>query len=141
MSQPPCLLARGYQPFPSSVVTTFTQVPLVSIDRRGSPMALSARPIRYIVSGLPTPSSATAGRRPLTPRTATQVRPFRQLLDKQTGALLALPLRQDKFIAGDMGGLYQPCLSLFTQHSGSPTGLVERVERAYPNTWPEKRWA
>ncbi len=51
-------------------------VPFVSIDRRGSPMALSARPIRYIVSGLLTPNSATAGRRPLTPRTTTQVRPL-----------------------------------------------------------------
>src|SRR5712691_2300359 len=94
MSQPPCLLARGYQPFPSSVVTTLTQVPLVSIDRRGSPMALSARPIRYIISGLPTPNSAAAGRRPLTPRTTTQVRPFGQLLDKRTGALLVLPQAQ-----------------------------------------------
>ena len=55
-------------------------------------MALLARPIRYIVSGLPTPNSATAGRRPLTPRTTTQVRPYRQLLDKRTGALLVLPL-------------------------------------------------
>jgi len=54
-------------------------------------MALSARPIRYIVSGLPTPSSATAGRRPLTPRTTTQVRLFEQLPDKRTGALLVLP--------------------------------------------------
>jgi DNA invertase Pin-like site-specific DNA recombinase len=54
-------------------------------------MALSARPIRYIVSGLPTPNSATAGRRPLTPRTTTQVRLFEQLLDKRTGALLELP--------------------------------------------------
>ncbi len=86
MGQPPCLLARGYQPFPSSVVTTLTQVPsrgnapFVSIGRRGSPMALSARPIRYIVSGLPTSNSAAAGRRPFTPRTAIQVRPFKQLL-------------------------------------------------------------
>ena len=54
-------------------------------------MALLARPIRYIVSGLPTPNSATAGRRPLTPRTTTQVRLFEQLLDKRTGALLVLP--------------------------------------------------
>ncbi len=54
-------------------------------------MALLARPIRYIVSGLPTPNSATAGRRPLTPRTTTQVRLFKQLLDKRTGALLVLP--------------------------------------------------
>src|SRR5258708_6353867 len=68
--------ATGYQPLPLSVVTTLTQVPFVSIDRRGSPMSLSARPIRYIVSGLPTPNSATAGRRPLTPRTTTQVRPL-----------------------------------------------------------------
>src|SRR5260370_38781849 len=97
MAQPPCLLARGYQPFPSSVVTTLTQVPsrgnapFVSIDRRGSRMALSARPIRYIVSGLPTPSRATTGRRPLTPHTTTQVWLFKQLLDKQTAALLVLP--------------------------------------------------
>jgi len=54
-------------------------------------MALLARPIRYIVSGLPTPSRAATGRRPLTPRTTTQVRPFGQLLDKRTGALLVLP--------------------------------------------------
>src|SRR6266487_451918 len=59
-----------------------TILPLVSsmlglgLDRRGSPMALSARPIRYIGSSLPTPSNATAGRRPLTPRTTTQVRPL-----------------------------------------------------------------
>src|SRR5712692_1380034 len=98
MGQPPCLLARGCQPFPSSVVTTLTQVPsrgnspFVSVGRRGSPMALLARPIRYIVSGLPTSNSATAGRRPLTPRTTTQVRLFKQLLDKLTGALLVLPL-------------------------------------------------
>ena len=51
-------------------------------------MALLARPIQYIVSGLPTPNGATVGRRPLTPRTTTQVRPFGQLLDKRTGALL-----------------------------------------------------
>jgi hypothetical protein len=55
-------------------------------------MVLSAGPTGYIVSGLPTPSRATTGRRPLTPRTTTQVRLFKQLLDKQTGALLALPL-------------------------------------------------
>ncbi len=91
------VLARGCQPFPPSVVTTLTQIPsrgkapFVSIGRRGSPMALSARPIRYIVSGLPTPSRATTGRRPLTPRTTTQVRLFKQLLDKRTGALLVLP--------------------------------------------------
>ena len=54
-------------------------------------MALLARPIRYIVSGLPTPNSAAAGRRPLTPRTTTQVRLLKQPLDKQTGALLVLP--------------------------------------------------
>src|SRR5450755_424910 len=54
-------------------------------------MALSARPIRYIVSGLSTPNRATTGRRPLTPHTTTQVRLFEQLLDKRTGALLALP--------------------------------------------------
>ena len=54
-------------------------------------MALSARPIRYIVSGLPTSNSATAGRRPLTPRTTIQVRLYKQLLDKRTGALLVLP--------------------------------------------------
>ena len=54
-------------------------------------MALLARPIRYIGSLLPTPNSATAGRRPLTPRTTTQVRLFKQLLDKRTGALLVLP--------------------------------------------------
>jgi len=54
-------------------------------------MALLARPIQYIVSGLPTSNSATAGRRPLTPRTTTQVRLFKQLLDKLTGALLVLP--------------------------------------------------
>ncbi len=57
-------------------------------------MALLARPIRYIVSGLPTSNSATAGRRPLTPRTTTQVRLLKQLLDKLTGALLVLPLLQ-----------------------------------------------
>src|SRR5712692_93574 len=100
MGQPPCLLARGCQPFPSSVVTTLTQVPsrgnapFVSIGRRGSPMALSARPIRYIVSGLPTSNSAAAGRRPLTPRTTIQVRLYKQLLDKRTGALLVLPLQE-----------------------------------------------
>ncbi len=55
-------------------------------------MVLSAGPTGYIVSGLPTPSRATTGRRPLTPRTTTQVRLFKQLLDKQTGALLELPL-------------------------------------------------
>ena len=88
MSQPLC---QRYQPFPLSVVTTLTQVPFVSTDRRGSPMALSARPIRYIVSRLPTPSHAATGRRPLTPRTTTQVQPFGQLLDKRTGALLVLP--------------------------------------------------
>jgi hypothetical protein len=65
-------------------------------------MVRSARPIQYIVSGLPTLSSATAERRPLTPRTTTQVRLFQQLLDKQTGALLALPL-----YASDFCGL--PC--------------------------------
>ncbi len=61
-------------------------------------MALSARPIRYIVSGLPTSSRATTGRRPLTPHTTTQVRLFKQLLDKQTGALLALPLLDNRYL-------------------------------------------
>ena len=55
-------------------------------------MVHSARATGYIVSGLPTYSRATTGRRPLTPRTTTQVRLFKQLLDKRTGALLALPL-------------------------------------------------
>ena|SRR5258708_563037 len=68
------------------------------MGRRGSPMVRSARPIQYIVSGLPTFSSATAERRPLTPRTTTQVRLFQQLLDKQTGALLVLP-QGDTFFA------------------------------------------
>ncbi len=54
-------------------------------------MARSARPIQYIGSSLPTPSRATTGRRPLPPRTTTQVRLVKQLLDKQTGALLVLP--------------------------------------------------
>ncbi len=54
-------------------------------------MALLARPNRYIGSLLPTSNSATAGRRPLTPRTTTQVRLLKQLLDKRTGALLVLP--------------------------------------------------
>ena len=44
-------------------------------------MAPLAGPIRYIVSGLPTPNSATAGRGPLTSRTTTQVRLFEQLLE------------------------------------------------------------
>ncbi len=57
-------------------------------------MAPLARPIRYIIGGLPTPNSATVGRRPLTPRTTTQVRLFKQLLDKRTGALLALPQKE-----------------------------------------------
>ncbi len=54
-------------------------------------MVHSARATGYIVSGLPTYSRATTGRRPLTPRTTTQVRLFKQLLDKRTGALLVLP--------------------------------------------------
>ena len=87
----------GYQPFPPLVVTTLPQIPsrgkapFVSIGRRGSPMALWARPIRYIGSLLPTPSRGTTGRRPLTPRTTTQVWLFKQLLEKRTGALLVLP--------------------------------------------------
>ncbi len=56
-----------------------------------------ARPTRYIVSGLPTPRRATTGRRPLTPRTTTQVRPFGQLLDKQTGALSVRPYAAGNF--------------------------------------------
>jgi len=51
----------------------------------------SARATEYIGSSLPTSSCATTGRRQLTPRTTAQVRIFEQLLDKQTGALLALP--------------------------------------------------
>jgi hypothetical protein len=54
-------------------------------------MALLAKPIRYIISGLPTLSSAAIERRPLTPRITTYVRLFKQLLDKPTGALLVLP--------------------------------------------------
>ena len=83
--------------YPPSVVTTLPQIPsrgnapFVNIGRRGSPMALSARPVQYIVSGPPTPSRATTGHRPLTTRTTTQVRLFKQLLDKRTGALLGLP--------------------------------------------------
>ncbi len=55
-------------------------------------MVHSARATGYIVSGLPTTSRATTRRRPLTPRTTTQVRLCKQLLDKRTGALLVLPL-------------------------------------------------
>jgi len=55
-------------------------------------MVHSAKATGYIVSGLPTSSRATTRRRPLTPRTTTQVRLFKQLLDKRTGALLELPL-------------------------------------------------
>ena len=55
-------------------------------------MVLLARPIRYVVSGLPTPSSAAAGRRPLTPLVPLLEYGFyEQLLDKLTGALLVLP--------------------------------------------------
>jgi len=54
-------------------------------------MVHSARATGYIVSGLPTSSRATTRRRPLTPRTTTQVRLCKQLLDKRTGALLVLP--------------------------------------------------
>jgi len=44
-----------------------------------------------MVSGLPTSTSATARRRPRTPRTTLHVRLSQQLLDTQTGALLVLP--------------------------------------------------
>jgi hypothetical protein len=92
-------LARGSQPFSPSVVTALTQVPsrgsapFVSTGHRGSldgPFGWG--PPDNIVSGLPTPNRAATGRGPLTPRTTTQVRLFKQLLDKQTGALLVLPL-------------------------------------------------
>jgi len=92
------ILARGSQPFPPSVVTTLTQVPsrgsapFVSTGHRGSPDGLSAGATGYIVSGLPTANRAATGREPLTPRTTTQVRLFKQLRNKQTGALLVLPL-------------------------------------------------
>jgi hypothetical protein len=56
-------------------------------------MVHSARATGYIGSSLPTPIRATAGRRPLTPRTTTQVRLFKQLLDKRTGALPIPPMK------------------------------------------------
>src|SRR5215831_15172660 len=88
-------LARGSQPFPPSVVTTLAQVPLrgqapfVSLGRRGSPI----RPVRLgpadtLEARFPPQGVPLASRRPLTPRTTTQVRLFKQLLDKRTGALL-----------------------------------------------------
>jgi hypothetical protein len=49
---------------------------VVSIGCRGSPVARSARPSGYIVSGLPTPGSATPWRRPLTPRAIAHARFF-----------------------------------------------------------------
>jgi len=75
MGQPPCLLARGCQPFPSSVVTTLTQVPsrgnapFVSIGRRGSPMALWLDPSGTLSAGFPPPTVPLldAGRLPLVP--------------------------------------------------------------------------
>jgi hypothetical protein len=75
MGQPPCLLARGCQPFPSSVVTTLPQVPsrgnapFVSIGRRGSPMALWLDPSGTLEARFPPPTVPLldAGRLPLVP--------------------------------------------------------------------------
>jgi len=49
---------------------------VVSIGCRGSPVARSARSSGYVVSGLPTPESATPRRRPLTPRAIAHARSF-----------------------------------------------------------------
>jgi len=85
------LWLRGHSHFPFRESRRFHRL-LSSAEIAGvAQMALLARPIQYKVLGLPTPNRATAGRRPLTPRTTTQVRPFRQLLDKRTGALSASP--------------------------------------------------
>jgi hypothetical protein len=55
-----------------------TEVPLVSLDRRGSTYIRSVPDGRHIVSGLHTPKNAILRRMPLAPSIAIQMEPFRQ---------------------------------------------------------------
>jgi hypothetical protein len=104
MGQPPCLLARGCQPFPPSVVTTFTQVPsrgyapFVSIGRRGSPDGPFGSGHRIHCQRASHPQPCHDWTQAAYPSYHSQVRLFKQLLDKRTGALPELPLDEHSCI-------------------------------------------
>jgi hypothetical protein len=100
MSQPPCLLARGCQPFPSTARNDADAGSFAGFyfPHSSAWVAGVARwllwldPSGTLSAGFP-PSAVpllNAGRLPLVP--LLKYGSFEQLLDKRTGALLVLPL-------------------------------------------------